>query len=314
MQLALVFPGQGAQYVGMGMDLAEKHPEARAIMKQADEALGFALSDIFINGPDDDLTRTDYSQPAILTVSMMAWTVVKEAVHGLPFMGTAGLSLGEYTALVVAGALSFADAVRLVHLRGKAMQAAANGRAGSMVALVGADEATATRLCQAAAQDQVLRVANLNAPGQVVIAGDRAACERAVTLAKEHQIKRALPLKVAGAFHSPLMAPAAEQLAQALAQVRFQAPRVPVYSNVDAQPVTDPSHIPGRLVAQLTSPVRWADSVVALRRDGADTFWELGPGKTLSGLIPRTVQAVVMANLEKPDELPALVQAVRQGG
>lgn len=312
MPRALVFPGQGSQYVGMGAELAQRFPAARRLLDEADAALGFALSDIMANGPEADLVRTDISQPAILVASAMALAVAEEAARPLVSAAAAGLSLGEYTALYAAGALGFADAVRLVRLRGEAMQAAAQAAPGGMVALIGADEAAAAALCAAAAQGEVLAVANLNCPGQVVISGSRGACVRAAELAKNHGFRRATPLQVAGAFHSPLMAPAAERLRAALAGVAFRDPRVPVYANANAAPVLRAADIPGLLVAQLTSPVRWADSVTAMHAAGIDEFLELGPGKTLCGMIARTVKEVRCRNLDGPADAQALAAAASQ--
>ncbi len=298
MSLALVFPGQGAQVVGMGMELAQKHPIARELLDRADRALGFGLSDIIANGPEADLTRTDISQPAILVVSLMAFEVLKTVVKPLPFRAAAGLSLGEYTALAAAGAVSYEDAIRLVRLRGQAMQAAADAVPSGMVVLVGADEAQANKLCQLAAEGEVLQVANLNAPGQVVISGAKTACDRAIARAKDAGIRRASALPVAGAFHSALMAPAADRLRSALAATAFKDPVVPVYTNVTAQPVTKAGEIAALLEAQLTKPVRWADSVVNMQASGITTYWELGPGKALCGMISRTIKDAVVKNLE----------------
>ena len=300
MTRALIFPGQGAQYVGMGVDLAQADPAAAALLREADAILGLPLSTIIAKGPEAELTRTDISQPAILVVSLMAKAVL-EARLGAPvvFAATAGLSLGEYTALVAAGALDFADAVRLVRLRGQAMQAAAELVASSMVALIGADEASAQKLCDLAGEGDVLQVANLNATGQVVISGTAAACARAVARAKEVGLRKAIPLSVAGAFHSALMAPAADRLRAAIASVHLRDPRVPVYANVHAGPVTKAAEIPDLLVAQLTKPVRWAQSVVAMQQAGIDEFWELGPGKTLGGMISRTIQGAQLKNLDQ---------------
>jgi [acyl-carrier-protein] S-malonyltransferase len=286
----------------MGMELAQKFPTARAVLDEADRALGFALSDYIANGPEADLTRTDISQPAILTVSIMSFEVLKTIVAPLLYAGVAGLSLGEYTALVAAEAVTFSDALKLVRLRGQAMQAAAEAVPSGMVALVGADEATAQKLCDAAAQGEVLQVANLNSPGQVVVSGSKAACERAAAMAKDHGIRRAMPLPVAGAFHSKLMAPAAEKLRAALAATQFHHPKVPVFTNVHAGPVTRAQDIPMLLEAQLTEPVRWADSVVNMQKAGIVQFWELGPGKTLSGMIARTVKDVECRNLDTVEE------------
>jgi [acyl-carrier-protein] S-malonyltransferase len=309
MARALVFPGQGSQYIGMGVELAQRFPSARRLLDEADQALGFALSDVMANGPEADLTRTDLSQPAILVASAMSLAVAQEAIKPMVVAAYAGLSLGEYTALYAAGCLPFAEAVRLVRLRGQAMQAAAEAVPSGMIALVGADEAGAQKLCEAAAQGEVLTVANLNSPGQVVVSGARGACVRAAEMAKNFGIRRAMPLPVAGAFHSPIMAPAAERLRAALAQVRFENPRAPVYTNVTAKPVTSAGEIADLLVRQLTSPVRWADSVVAMRAGGIDEFLELGPGKTLSGMIARTVQGAVCTNLDTGADANALAAA-----
>ena len=300
---ALVFPGQGAQYVGMGMELAQHYPVARALLDEADNALGFSLSDIIAHGPEAELTRTDISQPAILVVSIMALAVLKTVVKPLTFHAVAGLSLGEYSALVAAEAISFHDAVRLVRLRGQAMQAAAELVPSGMVALIGADEASATKLCEAANGGEVLQVANLNSPGQVVISGTKSACDRAMAQAKDHGLRRAIALPVAGAFHSALMAPAAAQLRAALEATKFRDPQVPVYTNVHAGPVQRASEIPALLEAQLTKPVRWAESVVAMKAAGIETYWELGPGKTLSGMIARTVTDVTMRNLDNANDV-----------
>ncbi len=301
MPTALVFPGQGAQYIGMGKDLAAHVPAARALLEEADRILGFPLSRVIAEGPEEQLMRTDVSQPAILVSSLMSYEALK-ARKTPDFVATAGLSLGEYTALVAAGALGFADAVKLVRLRGEAMQAAAEAVKSGMVALIGADEASAQKLCDACASGETLQVANLNSPGQVVISGAAGACARAVEMVqakgKELGMRKAIALNVAGAFHSALMAPAAERLRAALAVARISDPRVPVYANVHARPVTKAAEIPELLVAQLTKPVRWADSVVAMNQAGITEFLELGPGKTLSGMIARTVTGAACRNLD----------------
>jgi len=306
MSRALVFPGQGAQYVGMGAELSQRFPSARRLLDEADSVLGFALSDIMANGPEADLTRTDVSQPAILVASAMSLAVAGEAIRPLTCGAVAGLSLGEYSALYAAGALGFADAVRLVRLRGEAMQAAAEAVPSGMVVLIGADEATAGTLCAEAAAGEVLTVANLNCPGQVVISGARGACARAIELARKHGIRLAKPLPVAGAFHSPLMAPAADRLKAALAAVTFKDPQWPVYANVTAQAVTRAAAIPDLLVRQLTSPVRFADSVLAMHGEGIREFLELGPGKSLGAMISRTVKEAVCRNLDTPADAQAL--------
>jgi len=303
MSTALIFPGQGAQYVGMAMEVAAASPAAAALLTEAESILSLPLGRIMREGPEGELTRTDISQPAILVASLMARIYLQERLASvgrtIDVKATAGLSLGEYTALVAAGALSFVDAVRLVRLRGEAMQAAAEAVPSGMVALIGADEASAQKLCELAAQGDVLQVANLNATGQVVISGTAAACERAVTQAKDVGIRRVMALPVAGAFHSALMAPAADRLRAAIAGVTLHDPHIPVYSNVHASPVTKATEIPDLLVRQLTEPVRWAASVIRMQQDGIHEFWELGPGKTLSGMIGRTVKEVVCKNLDK---------------
>ena len=308
MARALVFPGQGSQYVGMGMELAERYPKARDVMDEADAALDFALSDIIANGPDDELTKTDISQPAILTVSWMAYKVLEQSIDSLTFHACAGLSLGEYTALLAAGVLSFKDAVKLVRIRGEAMQAAADASPSGMVALIGTDEAGAAAFCDQVREDDILAVANLNSPGQVVISGSQAACERAVAAAKEAGIRRAMPLNVAGAFHSPLMASAGERLAAAIADIALNDPKVPVYTNVTAEPITSAEAIPDLLVRQLTSPVRWAQSVERMHEAGITQYWELGPGKALCGMIQRTVKDIEVANLDKAADVLDLAQ------
>ena len=300
MSRALVFPGQGAQYVGMAADLAQAFPACRAALDEADATLGLKLSAVMAQGPEAELTRTDVSQPAILVASIMALRAYAAVTGREPvFAAAAGLSLGEYTALVAAGALDYRAAVTLVRLRGEAMQAAAEAVKSGMVALIGADEAAAAKLCAECAQGEVLQVANLNSTGQVVISGAAAACERAAAAAKAHGIRKAIPLPVAGAFHSALMAPAAERLRAALAKVAFRDPRVPVYSNVTATPVTRAAEIPDLLVRQLTQPVRWAESVVRMQQDGIGEFWEFGPGKTLGGMIARTITGATLRNLDK---------------
>ncbi len=306
MTQALVFPGQGAQYIGMAGELAAASPAAAAVLDEADEVLGFALSAIMAEGPDERLTRTDISQPAILVASWMAYQAVVERHGPPPVMAGGGLSLGEYSALLVAGAFTFPDALRLVRLRGEAMQAAAEASDGGMVALIGADEATAEALCAAVRGDDLLQIANINATGQIVISGAAQACERAVAGARGHGIRRAMALPVAGAFHSPLMAPAAERLSAALDATPVSEPRFPVYANVDASPVPA-DQIRARLVRQLTQTVRWADCLRAMQAAGATRFLELGPGATISGMITRTLGAeVTVAKVDRATDLDSL--------
>jgi len=310
MTLALIFPGQGAQYVGMAKDLAATVPAARTLLEQAEATLNLPLGKLMAEGPETELTRTDISQPVILLASLMALEAVRQKLGALPaFTATGGLSLGEYTALVAAGALEPLTALRLVRLRGEAMQSAAEAVPSGMVALLGNEEPAAQALCAACAGGDVLQVANLNCPGQVVIAGSAPACARAVEAAKTHGFKRAIPLKVAGAFHSQLMTPAAARLGAALASVTFKDPTVPVYSNVTAMPVTRAAQIPALLVQQLTHPVRWAESVLAMHKTGVDTFWEFGPGKSLSKMLAATVPGAVTKNIDTAADVAAFASA-----
>lgn len=284
-QGAVIFPGQGAQAVGMGRDIAESSPRARELFKRADDVLGFGLSALCFDGPPDELGRTDIQQPAIFVVSVAIWEAFLEAGGSADqFRTAAGLSLGEYTALHISGAMSFEDALRLVHRRGQLMQEAAESAPGGMVSLLDADEAKAEILCEKAGQGDVLVPANFNCPGQVVISGSCEACGRAVELAEEVGC-RAVPLVVAGAFHSPLMEPAAEGLSALLKQTPFTSPRINVVSNVNAQVHTDPDSIRDWLSRQLTHPVLWQSGIEAMIRDGIDHFVEMGPGRVLTGLM-----------------------------
>ena len=316
--MMILCPGQGAQAVGMGKAWAASSPEARAIFDTADEVLGDSLgtplSELCFNGPAERLNKTDAAQPAIYVTSVASWHgVCAVAGHDpaeAPLAATAGLSLGEYTALHVAGAVSFEDGLRLVTLRGRAMQDAAEAVPSSMVALIGADEETASALCERVLAriddeaDRVLVPANFNAPGQVVISGTTAACDLAEQLAGEAGL-RATRLSVAGAFHSPLMAPAADRLAEALESVEFSPPRCPVMSNVTGGPHdAEPESIKRRLIEQLTSPVRWAEDCAYINehigpRTGAVPF-ELAPGKTLAGLMRRIDRGVKVTSNDMP--------------
>lgn len=308
--LVVLCPGQGAQVVGMGKAWYEKSAEARAIFAQADrqvgDRLGAPLTEICFSGPAERLNKTDVSQPAIFVTSMAAWKgLLAQWSYGngeTPLTATAGLSLGEYTALCLAGAISFEDALELVVLRGRAMQDAAEAAPGGMVALIGADEGQALEICDRARGADVLVCANFNAPGQIVLSGHKEACQRAVTAAGELGVKTAM-LAVAGAFHSPLKQPAADRLRAALAKTEVKAPRCPVYSNVTAEPHdNDPAHIRMRLVEQLTSPVHWAQTcgTLAGRYASGSEFHELAPGKTLTGLFRRIDKNVKVVTHDEP--------------
>jgi [acyl-carrier-protein] S-malonyltransferase len=305
----LLCPGQGAQTVGMGQAWARSSPAAGAVFEEADALLGnrldTPLSRLCFEGPAEALNRTDISQPAIYTCSVACFQALSGQGDLAP-TAAAGLSLGEYTALCLAGAFTFADGLRLVALRGRAMQDAAEATPSTMVALIGADEAKANALCDAARESEILVAANFNAPGQVVISGSLAACERAEALAPEHGL-RATRLQVAGAFHSPLMQPAADRLAEALANTPIATPRCPVMSNVTGQPHdADPDSIRRRLVEQLTHPVRWAANCEHLAANHAAAAWhELAPGKSLSGMMRRIDKSIKITTHDTPEHSKA---------
>lgn len=296
----LLCPGQGAQHVGMGLAWAEASPVAADTFKQADQVLGCELSKLCFDGPEDQLNRTDNAQPAIYVASVACYRAMVDVGQlGSP-AATAGLSLGEFTALHLAGAMSFEDGLKLVRLRGQAMQDAAEAADSSMVALVGADEGQANQLCDKARSDGVLVPANFNCPGQVVVSGSSDACERAVAVAGEMGL-RATPLTVAGAFHSPLMQPAADRLKAALGDTDFQVPSIPVMSNVTGKPhESDVASIRARLVDQLTNPVRWTDNMQWAIAQGSYEFVELAPGKVLAGLMRRIDRKTKVNNNAQP--------------
>ncbi|MBO5436760.1 MAG: ACP S-malonyltransferase [Thermoguttaceae bacterium] len=286
---AFLFPGQGAQTVGMGKVLYDTLPAAKALFDKADEILGYSLTDLCFNGPMEQLSTTAVSQPALYVTSLAALESLKvsapEAVEACS--AAAGLSLGEYTALAFAGVLSFEDGLRLVQRRGQAMQEAADATPSGMVSLLGPEVEVVEDLCAKARGEEILQVANLLCPGNTVVSGTRAACERVVALAEETGAARAVPLAVAGAFHTPIMRPADEKLAEVLANVQISAPRIPVISNVDVEVHTDADDIRATLVRQLLSPVQWEKTMRKLMADGYDTFYEVGPGRVLRGLMKR---------------------------
>jgi [acyl-carrier-protein] S-malonyltransferase len=306
--LALLFPGQGSQAVGMGRDVFESSPAARGVFEAADRALGFALSKLCFEGPEEELRRTEIQQPAILTTSIALLRALEERRPLAPDY-VAGHSLGEYSALVAAGALAFEDAVVLVHRRGRFMQEAVPAGRGAMAAVMGAPPAEVDAACAAAAQETgaVVSSANYNSPQQIVIAGEAAAVERAVALAKERGAKRAVSLPVSAPFHCALMRPAAERLAQELARVKFAAPRVPVVTNVEASPNSDPSRIAKLLEQQVTAPVRFIESVQKLAALGVDRVIEIGPGGVLTGLVARIERGIARANVATRDDVLAVV-------
>ncbi|PYS78597.1 MAG: [acyl-carrier-protein] S-malonyltransferase [Acidobacteria bacterium] len=310
MSLAFIFPGQGSQAPGMGRDLAEKYPAAREVFEEADDALGFALSRLCFDGPAEELQLTENTQPAILAASVAALRAAE--AEGLPRPDfVAGHSLGEYSALVAAGALTLGDAVQTVHKRGRYMQEAVPAGAGAMAAILGADIESVEAACAEARQgEEVCSPANINSPGQVVIAGSAAAVERAIPLLKARGAKRAVQLKVSAPFHCALMLPAQERLAADLERVEFKDLRVPLVSNVDARVVRAGTQARDSLVRQVSSPVRWRESVELLAREGVETFIEIGPGKVLSGLVRHTAPQARCLNVKDGASLEATLAAL----
>ncbi|MCC6987876.1 MAG: ACP S-malonyltransferase [Acidobacteria bacterium] len=308
--IAFVFPGQGSQTVGMGKALAEAFPICRETFEEADAALGMSLSTIIFEGPADRLTLTEITQPAILTVSVAAWRLLES--RGCRPAIVAGHSLGEYSAHVAAGTFSFADAVRTVHHRGRYMQEAVPVGTGAMAAILGADEALVAQACMEAADGEVVSPANLNSPGQVVIAGATAAVARAGERAKALGAKRVIPLTVSAPFHCALMKPAEVRLAPELRALTTRDPRVPVVANVDAEPRYDAAASIEALIRQVSAPVRWEDSVRRLASAGVTAYVEVGPGTVLSGLIRKVAREATVLNFEGPDQLAA-VEALMAG-
>jgi len=303
---ALLFAGQGAQVVGMGQDWAAAFPAAQAWFDRANAALGYDLTSVCFTGPEADLTKTENAQPGIFLVSWVAFDLLKARVPALSFAATAGLSLGEFTALTAAGALSFEDGLRVVRQRGRFMQEACDVTQGGMAAVIGLEEAPTREVCAEAG----VVLANLNCPGQLVISGAADKIGKACELAKAKGAKRAIPLTVAGAYHSPLMASAQPKLQAELALARLSVPTVPVISNVTAQPHPSPDQISARLVEQVTSSVRWEESMRYLLAQGFTRFIELGPGAALSGFMKRINKEVQMLNVADTASLEATVKAL----
>ena len=324
---ALLFAGQGAQVAGMGKDLAAQFPSAQAWFDRANAALGYDLASICFNGPDTELTKTENAQPGIFLVSWVVFQLLKEKVQGLKpnvqssgagsatldvghqtldFQATAGLSLGEFTALTAAGAMTFEDGLRVVRQRGKFMQEACDATRGGMAAVIGLDEASTREVCA----ETGIVLANLNCPGQLVISGAAEKISKAVELAKAKGAKRAIPLPVAGAYHSPLMASAQSKLQAELAKVKLSAPSLPVISNVTAQPHGAPGEISARLVEQVTSSVLWENSMRYLLAQGFTRFIELGPGTALSGFMKRIDKTAQMLNVSDAASLDAAAKAL----
>jgi [acyl-carrier-protein] S-malonyltransferase len=302
-KLALLFPGQGSQHSGMGRDLAAQEPAARAVFDEADDVLGFALSDLMWNGPEDTLTETRNAQPALLTHAIAAYMVARERMA--PVAMAAGHSLGEFSAHVAAGALAFADALRAVRVRGELMYEAGLARTGTMAAILGLDDEAVEELCGAVRSGTCVP-ANFNSAGQVVVSGDREGVTEGMRLATEVGARRVVELNVSGAFHSPLMAPAEDGLRAHLREVAFRDPEYPVVANVTAAPVTTGDAARDLLVRQLTSPVRWARCVATMVEAGVDAFVELGPGSVLCGLNRRNARGVRCVPVGEPRDFARL--------
>jgi [acyl-carrier-protein] S-malonyltransferase len=307
--IAYIFPGQGSQHPGMGKNLAENFAAAKELFEEADDALGFALSELCFNGPAEQLQLTENTQPAILTTSIA--TVRAMEAEGFPAAGfVAGHSLGEYSALVAAGSLALADAVKTVRARGRYMQEAVPVGTGAMAAILGSDLATVQQTCDEAAEGQVCSPANINSPSQIVIAGDAAAIDRAIAILKERGAKRAVKLNVSAPFHCALMKPAQDRLEKDLAKVSFSDLRMPLVTNADANVVVRAEDARESLVRQVSQPVRWLESVGFLINQGVQTFVEIGPGKVLSGLVRQIDRHVRCVNVEDETSLRAAREAL----
>jgi [acyl-carrier-protein] S-malonyltransferase len=307
-KVAFVFPGQASQYPGMGKELAEKYPAAKAVFNEADKALGFSISRMCFEGTEEDLKLTANTQPAILTCSVALYRVLEE--KGLTPDFVAGHSLGEYSALVAAGALKFADAVRLVRKRGTYMQDAVPAGVGAMAAIMGLSPAVVADACKRAAEGEICSAANLNSPEQTVISGHAGAVKRAVEIASQLGAKRAVVLAVSAPFHSALMMPAQERLEKELKPAEFAALRMPLVTNVDADTIETGDEAREALVRQVTMPVRWEESVRLLIDEGVNTFVEVGPGRVLTGLLRQIERSVATLNVEDEKSLSATVEKI----
>jgi len=310
-QIAFLFPGQGAQYVGMAKDVYDSHPDVRELYSTAEKILGIDLAKISFEGPPEVLVQTQYTQPAIFTHSVALWTLLKDQKLEPAF--TAGHSLGEYSALVAAGALSFEDGLEAVKVRSLLMQEACEKSDGTMAAIIGLKEKDILSICREAANYGMIQPANFNSQDQIALTGERRAVEKGVDLAKERGAKRAILLEVAGAFHSELMRPAQEKFKQVMEKLEIKKPAVPVVANVNAEPVVEPSQIKELLTDQITMPVLWYQSMEWMYKQGVRNFAEIGPGKVLQGLLKRSFKDTRGLGIDKLTDLEKFTQMVEVG-
>jgi [acyl-carrier-protein] S-malonyltransferase len=311
MKTAFLFPGQGAQFVGMGKDLVERFPQAKELFSQANDIVGYDLGQLCFDGPADKLNATTVSQPAIFVVSAALLNIINASPNSVHPDLTAGLSLGEYTALYAAGLIGFEDALRLVQKRGNAMQTAADDSDGSMVSVLGLDEVQVISLCEEASQGELLVAVNFNCPGQIVLSGATGACHRAAELAEKHGAMKAVPLSVAGAFHSEMMDPAAEELRIALADCPIQDPaEIKVIANINTEYYQNADAIRDGLVKQLIRPILWQKCMEKLLVEGVENFYEIGPGRVLTGLMKRIKRRTKVTNISTAESLQKFLDSV----